>query len=385
MSDLGWHYGTQVLFESGSSGSVSVAPDIGDGSCTVVWSNPDGMQETRYAERVWFDDVQAAPTRAESLGSSDTMTTAAQFSVFYRNDLGLPFYDAEQVAQLQFESGRIHSGLQTSGSDLSTPEAGAAFTILRSAAGQFEASEEIPDADEGTSWANFRFADGTLLKLEMQPVQLDGSQGAVWLPIGWRILDASGEIIDGTGRQYSPYDAQVYAIATDYYGYRDTDDLLWYRDMGWADGAYAEGILSELDRRWELDPAAVEDAVLQAGTQAQTLWLTHRGDIEPRFSEDEIEAAYQAVRDYAAENGFSVENLRYDTVTDWSQSQVILRNGVLQDNVQQDGLTIDDVITVVGDAQFSADAWRENADGWSFTLYRGADGRWMLEDGAYGY
>lgn len=385
LSDLGWHYGTQVLFESGSSGSVSVTPDAGDGSCTVVWSNPDGMQETRYAERVWFDDVQAAPTRAESLGSSDTMTTAAQFSVFYRNDLGLPFYDAEQVAQIQFESGRIHSGLQTSGSDLSTPEAGAAFTILRSAAGQFEASEEIPDADEGTWWANFRFDDGTLLKLEMQPVQLDSSQGAVWLPIGWRILDASGEIIDGTGRQYSPYDAQVYAIATDYYGYRDTDDLLWYLDMGWADGAYAEGILSELDRRWELDSAAVEDAVMQAGTQAQTLWLTHRGDIEPRFSGDEIEAAYQAVRDYAAENGFSVENLRYDTVTDWSQSQVILRNGVLQDNAQQDGLTLDDVITVVGDAQFSADAWRESADGWSFTLYRGADGRWVLEDGAYGY
>ena len=385
LSDLGWHYGTQILFESGSSGSVSVTPDAGDGSCTVVWSNPDGMQETRYAERVWFDDVQAAPTRAESLGSSDTMTTAAQFSVFYRNDLGLPFYDAEQVAQLQLESGRIHSGLQTSGSDLSTPEAGAAFTILRSAAGQFEASEEIPDADEGTLWANFRFADGTLLKLEMQPVQLDGSQGAVWLPIGWRILDASGEIIDGTGRQYSPYDAQVYAIATDYYGYRDTDDLLWYLDMGWADGAYAEGILSELDRRWELDSAAVEDAVMQAGTQAQTLWLTHRGNIEPRFSEDEIEAAYQAVRDYAAENGFSVENLRYDTVTDWSQSQVILRNGVLQDNAQQDGLTIDDVITVVGDAQFGENAWRESADGWSFTLYRGADGRWVLEDGAYGY
>ena len=385
LSDLGWHYGTQVLFESGSSGSVSVAPDIGDGSCTVVWSNPDGMQETRYAERVWFDDVQAEPTRVESLGSSDAMTTAAQFSVFYRNDLGLPFYDAEQVAQLQLESGRIHSGLQTSGSDLSTPEAGAAFTILRNATGQLEASEEIPDADEGTWWANFRFDDGTLLKLEMQPVQLDSSQGAVWLPIGWRILDASGEIIDGAGRQYSPYDAQVYATATDYYGYRETDDLLWYLDMGWADGAYAEGILSELDRRWKLDPAAVEEAVAQAGTQAQTLWLTHRGDIEPRFSEDEIEAAYQAVRDYAAENGFSVENLRYDTVTDWSQSQVILRNGVLQDNVQQDGLTIDDVITVVGDAQFSADAWRESADGWSFTLYRGADGRWMLEDGAYGY
>ena len=72
-------------------------------------------------------------------------------------------------------------------------------------------------------------------------------------------------------------------------------------------------------------------------------------------------------------------------MTDWSQSQVILRNGVLQDNAQQDGLTIDDVITVVGDAQFGENAWRESADGWSFTLYRGADGRWVLEDGAFGY
>ncbi|HIY39217.1 MAG TPA: M56 family metallopeptidase [Candidatus Agathobaculum merdigallinarum] len=280
LSDLGWHYGTQVLFESGSSGSVLVTPDAGDGSCTVVWSNPDGMQETRYAERVWFDDVQAEPTRVKSLGTSDAMTTAAQFSVFYRNDLGLPFYDAEQVAQLQFESGRIHSGLQTSGSDLSTPEAGAAFTILRNAAGQFEASEEIPDADEGTWWANFRFDDGTLLKLEMQPMQLDGSQGAVWLPIDWRILDASGEIIDGAGRQYSPYDAQVYATATDYYGYRDTDDLLWYLDMGWVDGAYAESVWAEIDRRWAEDPDAIEDAIANYsgwdGAAVRELWQQHK-------------------------------------------------------------------------------------------------------------
>ena len=280
LSDLGWHYGTQVLFESGSSGSVSVTPDAGDGSCTVVWSNPDGMQETRYAERVWFDDVQAKPTRVEILGSSDAMTTAAQFSVFYRNDLGLPFYDAEQVAQLQFENRRIHPVLQTSGPDLSTPETGAAFTILRNATGQFEVSEEIPDADEGTWWANFRFDDGTLLKLEMQPVQLDGSQGAVWLPIDWRILDASGEIIDGAGRQYSPYDAQVYATATDYYGYRDTDDLLWYLDMGWVDGAYAESVWAEIDRRWAADPDAIEDAIANYsgwdGVAVRELWQQHK-------------------------------------------------------------------------------------------------------------
>ena len=165
------------------------------------------------------------------------------------------------------------------------------------------------------------------------------------------------------------------------------EELAYYLTL--SDGAYTENILYELDLRWQDDPEGVDWLMEAQEASISSLWESHKAanpDIfGARFSEDEIEAAYQAVRDYAAENGFSVENLRYDTVTDWSQSQVILRNGVLQDNVQQDGLTIDDVITVVGDAQFSADAWRESADGWSFTLYRGADGRWVLEDGAYGY
>ena len=40
----------------------------------------------------------------------------------------------------------------------------------------------------------------------------------------------------------------------DYYSARDTDDLLWYLDMGWADGAYAEAVWDEIDRRWRLNP-----------------------------------------------------------------------------------------------------------------------------------
>lgn len=53
--------------------------------------------------------------------------------------------------------------------------------------------------------------------------------------------------------------------------------------------------------------------------------------------------------------------------------------------MENDGLTIDNVITVMGDAHFGEGAWRDKAEGYSFTLYRGADGKWVLEDGAFGY
>ena len=62
-----------------------------------------------------------------------------------------------------------------------------------------------------------------------------------------------------------------------------------------------------------------------------------------------------------------------------------MTGGVLQDNVENDGLTIENVITVMGDARHVSGAQNNEADGWSFTLYRDADGKWVLEDGAYGY
>ena len=151
---------------------------------------------------------------------------------------------------------------------------------------------------EETTWCTYQWEDG-FVQITLQRVQLTDDSPVLWLPIGWRTEESGIGFVGQWPHYYS-----VLAHMPDYYSARDTDDLLWYLDMGWADGAYAEGILSELDRRWELDPAAVEDAVMQAGRQAQTLWLTHRGDIEPRFSDSEIETAYQAVRDYAAATAF---------------------------------------------------------------------------------
>ena len=160
------------------------------------------------------------------------------------------------------------------------------------------------------------------------------------------------------------------------------EELAYYLSL--SDGAYAENILHELDLQWRWSPQEVENAV--AGNDiARAAWERHRGSFEARFPPDEIEAAYQAVRDYTAANGFSVENLRYDPASERAWSENIMESGVLRDNVQENGLTIDNVITVIGDARFGEGAWRDKADGYSFTLYRGADGKWVQEDGAFGY
>ena len=87
----------------------------------------------------------------------------------------------------------------------------------------------------------------------------------LWLPFGY----------EGYLPQYPPY-LSVLAHMTDYYPYRTTGELLQYLDMGWADGAYAEGVLSELDKRWQQDADAVEDAVAGCGTNLQTMWQQHK-------------------------------------------------------------------------------------------------------------
>ena len=356
---------------------ITVVPDVADHSAlvTIRFTNWQGDYYFTTVERVRYDRTDTVtPSHTETLlNTSDGVRSLEQFILAFPLEQELPYFEGQGLESLSDMASRPAS---QDNPDLSTPQACAAYA-LHLVAGEWAGADDTQP--EETTWCTYQWEDG-FVQITLQRVQLTDDSPVLWLPIGWRTEESGIGFVGQWPHYYS-----VLAHMPDYYSARDTDDLLWYLDMGWADGAYAEGILSELDRRWELDPAAVEDAVMQAGRQAQTLWLTHRGDIEPRFSDSEIETAYQAVRDYAAANGFSVENLRYDTVTDWSQSQVILRNGVLQDNAQQDGLTIDDVITVVGDAQFGENAWRESADGWSFTLYRGADGRWVLEDGAFGY
>lgn len=308
-------------------------------------------------------------TRQDWIMDENTPTDSLErFLLRFDNGLALPQWQEDEVRAL----------MEAGPAALRDPIQAAEWTLDLSGG---TVDNRRTNGEQGEEIFRYTWADGSQVTLVMKTVQLGDAAQPIYLPIRW-----DAETAGGSGWEYDPYTYMMCRDNNDFSGC-PAEELAYYLTL--SDGAYTENILYELDLRWQDDPEGVDWLMEAQEASISSLWESHKAanpDIfGARFSEDEIEAAYQAVRDYAAENGFSVENLRYDTVTDWSQSQVILRNGVLQDNVQQDGLTIDDVITVVGDAQFSADAWRENADGWSFTLYRGADGRWVLEDGAYGY
>lgn len=361
---------------------ITVVPDVADHSAlvTIRFTNWQGDYYFTTVERVRYDRTDTVtPSHTETLlNTSDGVRSLEQFILAFPLEQELPYFEGQGLESLSDMASRPAS---QDNPDLSTPQACAAYA-LHLVAGEWAGADDTQP--EETTWCTYQWEDG-FVQITLQRVQLTDDSPVLWLPIGWRTEESGIGFVGQWPHYYS-----VLAHMPDYYSTRDTDDLLWYLDMGWADGAYAEAVWDEIDRRWRLNPEEVESTIdnysgWSDGAAMREMWQQHRDSLEPRFSDSEIETAYQAVRDYAAANGFSVENLRYDTVTDWSQSQVILRNGVLQDNMQQDGLTIDDVITVVGDAQFGKDAWRESAEGWSFTLYRGTDGRWVLEDGAFGY
>lgn len=308
-------------------------------------------------------------TRQDWIMDENTPTDSLErFLLRFDNGLALPQWQEDEVRAL----------MEAGPTALRDPVQAAEWTLGLSGG---TVDNRRTNGEQGEEIFRYTWADGSQVTLVMKTVQLGDAAQPIYLPIRW-----DAETAGGSGWEYDPYTYMMCKDNNDFSGCT-AEELAYYLTL--SDGAYTENILYELDLRWQDDPEGVDRLMEAQEASISSLWESHKAanpDIfGARFSEDEIEAAYQAVRDYAAENGFSVENLRYDTVTDWSQSQVILRNGVLQDNAQQDGLTIDDVITVVGDAQFSVDAWRESADGWSFTLYRGADGRWVLEDGAYGY
>ena len=361
---------------------ITVVPDVADHSAlvTIRFTNWQGDYYFTTVERVRYDRTDTVtPSHTETLlNTSDGVRSLEQFILAFPLEQKLPYFEGQGLESL---SDMASCPASQDNPDLSTPQACAAYA-LHLVAGEWAGADDTQP--EETTWCTYQWEDG-FVQITLQRVQLTDDSPVLWLPIGWRTEESGIGFVGQWPHYYS-----VLAHMPDYYSARDTDDLLWYLDMDWADGAYAEAVWDEIDRRWRLNPEEVESAIdnysgWSDGAAMREMWQQHRDSLEPRFSDSEIETAYQAVRDYAAANGFSVENLRYDTVTDWSQSQVILRNGVLQANAQQDGLTIDDVITVVGDAQFGENAWRESADGWSFTLYRGADGRWVLEDGAFGY
>ena len=354
---------------------VTIHPEAGDNAVRIVIRFTTRNRDYFFtrAERVWYDRTDTiTPSRTELLvDTSDGVRSHADFLLAFPLEQGFPIFEEEGLERLS-EMAAKPASLENP--DLSTPETCAEY-VLHLVTGAWIRRTGSEDDDE--MGLTYRWDDGEMT-IRMQRVQLSDNSPVLWLPIGY----------DGWQPQYPPY-LRVVARMMAYYPYRSTGELLQALAMGWVDGAYAEAVLAELDKRWQQDAAAVEQAIAGVDAPVQTLWQQHKAAnpdlFGARFTAAEIEAAYQAVRAYAAANGFSVENLRYDAAHDSSFSEDSMSSGVLKDNVQEDGLTRGDVITVLGDAHFGENAWRDKVEGWAFTLYRGADGKWVLEDGAFGY
>lgn len=376
LHDLAMQYAYTLTRRDGSTiDTVTAEPDLTDGSCLLTVRYID-RTHTRFftvSQQLWYEGTDSiTPMRTETLvDTSDGVRSLQEFWYAFPLEQGFPVFDEAGLESLSKMTAKPAS---LENPDLSTPEACAEY-VLHFVTGEW--TRRTGSEDDTEIGLTYRWGDGEMT-IRVQRVQLSESSPVLWLPFGY----------EGCIPQYPPY-LLVLARMMDYYPYRSTVDLLQALEMGWADGAYAEGVFAELDKRWQQDADAVESAVAGFGTSVQEMWASHKAanpDIfGARFSGEEIEAAFQAVRDYAEAHGFSVENLWYDADRDIRTSQDIMKGGVLQDNVQNDGLTIDNVITVIGDAHFGEDAWRDKAEGYSFTLYRGADGKWVLEDGAYGY
>ncbi len=378
-------------------GNYCFNPNAEDMSCDIVyWMNSeDDPLGCNRCERAVFTGDSLDPVSVKEICSSGSKgTTLEKFLALYDTKLGLPIVWIDGVATLQSkqEQGVI---------DLSSPEKGALRYGMSEAYATYEGTENFA---EDLAEVTYRFWDtkdpskmkpsGDTVTFEMRKVQLDGSKPAIWLAESCMVQRSDGTGLLINKQTYSVYDKEVYALSTNHYQYRSTGDLFRYLELDWVEDAWRkQEIFAELDKRHASDPEGF-DKLLEEYASAtdgervyhiKDLWQEHLERIDAsgrHFSEKEIKAAYEAVIDYATAHGFTVENLRYDEATDLDWSLGIMSNGVLSDN---EGLSVNDVITVMGDAKFGEGAWRDSAEGWSFTLYRDADGRWILEDGAFGY
>lgn len=256
-------------------------------------------------------------TRQDWIMDENTPTDSLErFLLRFDNGLALPEWEESEVRAL----------VEAGPTALRDPVQAAEWTLGLSGG---TVDNRRTNGEQGEEIFRYTWADGSQVTLVMKAVQLGDAAQPIYLPIRW-----DAETAGGSGWEYDPYTYMMCRDNSDFSSCT-AEELAYYLTL--SDGAYTENILYELDLRWQDDPEGVDWLMEAQEASISSLWESHKAanpDIfGARFSGDEIEAAYQAVRDYAAENGFSVENLRYDTVTDWSQSQVILRNGVLQDNV----------------------------------------------------
>ncbi|WP_346704177.1 M56 family metallopeptidase [uncultured Agathobaculum sp.] len=241
---------------------VTVEPNLTDGSCLLVvrYTGQAGDYYFTTAQRLWYEGTDSVtPDRTETLvNTSGGVRSLEDFWYAFPLEQGFPVFDETGLEKLS-EMAAKPASLENP--NLSTPEACAEY-VLHFVGGKWVG--KTGSEDDAEMHLTYRWDDGEMT-LRMQRVQLSDSSPALWLPIGY----------DGYQPQYPPY-LRVVANMMEYYPYRTTGELLQALEMGWVDGAYAESVFAELDKRWQQDADAVEDAVAGSSTTVQTLWESHR-------------------------------------------------------------------------------------------------------------
>lgn len=241
---------------------VTAEPNLTDGSCllTVRYMNRGYDYYFTTAQRLWYDGTDSVtPARTENLvNTSDGVRSLEDFWNAFPLEQGFPVFDETGLVSLS-EMAVKPASLENP--DLSTPEACAEY-VLHFVTGEWVG--RTGSEDDAEMHLTYRWDDGEMT-IRMQRVQLSSDSSVLWLPVGY----------DGYQPQYPPY-LLVLARMPDYYPYRTTVELLQALEMGWTDGGYAESVFTELDKRWQKDADAVENAVAGFGTNVQTLWQQHK-------------------------------------------------------------------------------------------------------------
>lgn len=241
---------------------ITVEPNLIDGSCvlTVRYLGRSRAYYFTTTQRLWYENTDTiTPARTEDLvNTSDGVRSLEAFWYAFPLEQGFPVFDTTGLEKLS-EMAEKPASLENP--DLSTPEACAEY-VLHFVGGEWAGRTGSEDDTEMS--LTYRWDDGEMT-IRMQRVQLSDSSPVLWLPFGY----------DGYIPQYPPY-LRVVANMMEYYPDRTTGELLQALQMGWVDGAYAEAMLAELDKRWQQDADEVEQAMDGANTTVQKLWQQHK-------------------------------------------------------------------------------------------------------------
>ncbi len=173
-----------------------------------------------------------------------------KFDLRYGNTLGMPEFDQTRVGALLAD---------TANTALRDPVQAAEW-IFGLSGGTAEDIVVHPVTKRYTF--TYSWADGAV-DLTMQAVQLGDVAQPIYLPVAF----------DGMGWFADPYTYMMCKETGDF-STCTVEALVWY--LAKSDGAYTEGILAELDKRWQQDADAVEKEMAGNNTAARTLWQQHK-------------------------------------------------------------------------------------------------------------